>query len=260
MKYSVEFDDVRSEDLYVYATQRPDIPAPVYDLTEITIPGRDGALHIDNKRYEPITISITFTYVGPADSWAEIWRKCKKWMAARNTTLRFSDDNGYFYHAYNVKLDSNSRKAHRVGEFKADFVCAPYMYLDNGTEIQEQGKTPLCILTTNGKYLLTDEGKAIRTTYWQTLINNDYEICHPVYEITGDGNCEMFINGYEIKMYVAGTLIIDTENEVAYRGDGEKVSQTISGRYPDMWLQPGRNKIVVQDKFDLSITPNWREL
>lgn len=258
--YSFEFDGIKSEEYKTYAVNRPDIPCPEYDLEEIKIPGRDGALHIDKHRYEPIQIEIELNYIGFDYKWANIWRKIKKWLSARNTVLKFSDDANYFYQVYNVKLDVNTRITPRVGNIKATFVCAPYMYLNSGTESQEQGKTPLCILTAVGKYITTDEGNPIRTTYWQTLINNNYEISHPVYEITGNGNCEIEINGHEVKMYVAGKLIIDTENEVAYRGDGEKVSQTISGRYPDMWLKPGRNKIVVQDKFDLSITPNWREL
>ena len=260
MNYTVEFDGILSEQYQVYPTRRPDIPCPVYDLEEITIPGRDGIFHIDNKRYEPITIPIEFNYIGDASMWANIWRTVKKWLSARNVTLKFSDDPDYFYKVYNVTLNENERVTKRIGRFTANFICNPYMYLDSGAISMATDKTTLCLSTSDGCYLTTSAGTLLQTSYWHTNIVNSLDLCHPTYEIVGNGKCEVLINGHEIKATVRERLIIDTDLQAAYREDGERVNQTVSGRYPDMWLQPGENVITMQNAFDLFIRPNWREL
>lgn len=260
MKYTVEFNGILNEQFQIFPTRRPNIPCPVYDLEEVKIPGRDGILHIDNRRYKPITIPIEFNYIGAADMWASTWRTVKKWLSARNTTLKFSDDSDYFYNVYNVVLDENERVTKRIGRFTANFVCNPYVYLDSGAISMGMDKTALCLATSDGHYLTTSSGTLLQTSYWSTSIVNSLDICHPTYEIVGNGKCEMLINGHEIKTTVRERLIIDTDLQAAYRMDGEKVNQTISGRYPDMWLQPGENVIIMQNAFDLFIRPNWREI
>lgn len=258
--YIFEFDGKPCDDYKVYPVNRPDIPSPVYDISEIKIPGRDGALHIDNHRYEPINIEIELNYIGAEHRWAEIWRKVKKWLSAKNTVLKFSDDSDYFYRVYYVTLDANSRVTPQIGRFKATFACDPYMYLDTGKYPNELDRYQLCLVDDEGNYLTTDSGELLQTTFYSMSIINVYEECHPLYEIIGNGDCEMKINGNLVRAIITDKITIDTELEAAYRDDGEKVSQTIFGNYSHLWLKSGENIIQINKKFDLIIYPNWREL
>lgn len=260
MMYSVEFDGKLSEKYRIYATSRPNIPCPVYDLTEITIPGRDGVLHIDNKRYEPITIQIEFNYIGDACDWAKTWRVAKKWLSARDTTLKFSDDSDYFYKVYRVKVDANERTTNRIGRFKADFICHPYMYLTQGKSYMDVEKSSVYLADVDGRFICDINDNPILSTYWRTDIVNAFEECHPVYEISGNGYCEMSVNGNWLRVNIVDKTVIDTELQVTYREDGERINQTVKGRYSDMWLKHGSNIIELDSRFKLSVMPNWREL
>ena len=260
MKYSVEFNNVISETFKVYAVKRPDIPAPEYDLDEIQIPGRDGVLHIDNKRFKPVTIPIEFNYIGAERDWAGTWRAIKKWLVARDSTLKFSDDDEYFYKVYYVKLDVNNRVTSRIGRFTANFICHPYMYLVQGVEEIIPEKTALPLMDADGEIICEAGNNPLLTTYWIRTVLNAFDECHPSYVITGKGLCEIRINDKRLHANIVNKLIINTELQAAYRENGEKVNQTISGKYSDLWLKPGSNKLEINSGFELSIVPNWREL
>jgi len=260
MMYSVEFDGILSEKYRIYATSRPDIPCPSYDLTEISIPGRDGVLHIDNRRYESITIQIEFNYIGDIENWAKIWRVAKRWLSARDTTLKLSDDSDYFYKVYRVNVDTNERVTNRIGRFKASFVCHPYMFLTQGENSMGVEKSSIYLADVDGRFLCDINDNPILTTYWRTEIVNAFDECHPIYEITGNGYCEMSVNGNWLRVNIVDKTFVDTELQVTYREDGEKINQTVKGRYSDMWLKHGSNTIELDSRFELSLIPNWREL
>ena len=47
--WHVDFNDISCTALRLLPVERPEIPAPEYDIEEVTIAGRDGTLHIDNR-------------------------------------------------------------------------------------------------------------------------------------------------------------------------------------------------------------------
>ena len=60
MKDVIEFNNSIPSDFSMYVVNRPDIPAPEWDIEEIEVPGRDGTLTLDKKRYKNIEITIEF--------------------------------------------------------------------------------------------------------------------------------------------------------------------------------------------------------
>lgn len=242
------------------AANRPSIPMPEYDLEEVAIKGRDGALHIDNKRYKPIKIAIEFNYICHPNEWMQIWRKIKKWLSAKNDKLSFADDPEYYYHVYYVTLNENSRDSLRTGKFQAVFVCAPYLYLKSGSVPKRLEFKSANLLDAEGDPLLDSGGAELYTTCGVTSIMNGFEICYPVYRIEGEGSCYLRVNENLMILNVSKNIVVDTELQAAYRDDGERVNQTAIGDYKELHLKPGKNEIIIDNAFDIWITPNWREL
>ena len=74
------FNDVSNIDIGILLkNEKIDIPAPERDISEITIPGRDGVLHKDNKRYKPISFDVGFNFKD-LENTEEVFRKVKKWL------------------------------------------------------------------------------------------------------------------------------------------------------------------------------------
>ena len=115
MKDVIEFNNSIPSDFSMYVVNRPDIPAPEWDIEEIEVPGRDGTLTLDKKRYKNIEIPIEFNYIGKEEEWAQKWRAAKKWLSARNALLFFDDDIQHFYFVKRVQLSANTRKTNRIG-------------------------------------------------------------------------------------------------------------------------------------------------
>lgn len=87
---------------------------------------------------------------------------------------------------------------------------------------------------------------------------NPYDICHPVYKITGNGNCTLTVNGRTMKATVGQNLTVDTEKMLAYRKDGTIMNTAVTGDYEELYLQPGENDIKITSGFTLKVIPNWR--
>lgn len=259
MKNIMMFADNYPEEYNLLVVRQPDVPAAERDVEEIVIPGRDGSLLIDNKRYNNIEIAIDFNYVGREENWGEKWREAKMWLSARNARLSFSDDSGYFYRVKYVKLSNNQRKTTRIGYFTATFVCEPYLYLLPGTVEDKQALKETCLCTVSGKNLLLTTGQRILSQIRRATIRNKYEMCKPVYRIVGKGTCVLSVNHNNFALLLDNEMIIDTEKEMAYSKAGI-LNTSLAGDYAGLSLMQGINVIECNGECDVYITPNWREL
>ena len=89
-------------------------------------------------------------------------------------------------------------------------------------------------------------------------IFNYGEVSHPIYKITGNGDCTLTVNGKTMQATVGQNLTIDTDLMIAYREDGEMKNATVTGNYEDLYLQEGDNEVSITAGFGLKIIPNWR--
>lgn len=185
----------------------------------------------DYGGYESTEIKIDFNYIGPSDKWDERWGCAKKWLSARNKMLRLGSDPDHFYKILKVSADDAEHTSERIGNFTATF----------------QTKDGL-------RYLL----EGLNEHAAENVSFNPYEISHPIYKISGEGNCSLIVNGKKMSADVGQNLTIDTDRKIAYRADGTLSNTAVSGDYEDLFLQEGENEISITDGFNLKIIPNWR--
>lgn len=231
MIQDVEYNGIRGSAMRIFARERPPIPAARLRMDEITIPGRDGVLYQSDGGYEPTEIPVTFNYIGRESQWGERWRMAQKWLSARNSILRFSDDDGFFFRVSKVELDENDHSSARVGVFAAKFI------------------------TRDGLYYLNS---GLRECAADEVTWNSGETAHPVYKITGEGSCTLTVNGKKMTANVGQNLTIDTERMIAYRKDGTLQNTAVTGKYEELYLVEGANEVSISNGFELRIIPNWR--
>lgn len=260
MTGTIEFDSITNDVFGIYPVSLPNIPAPEYDFEAVEIPGRDGSLHVDKARYKDIEIEIEFNYIGEPEKWQERWRAAKKWLSAKNSKLCMADDPEHFFKVYYTRISTNERVTRRIGRFTVTFVCAPYMYLKIGEIEEELEFAPSYLECADGEPLLAADGEALASTMLTGLITNPYDESKPLYHLIGAGECGISINGHWLSANVKSNMTIDTDRQVAYNANGERVGRTVEGDYADIYLKPGDNIIALSNDFEFSITPKWREL
>lgn len=227
--YEVIYKEKTSTEHRILPIRRPDISAPEENVTEVYIPGHGVILQKDGT-YKPIVIPIEFNFMDVPDKWGEVYRKAKKWISGSGK-LKFSDDPEYFYRVNLCKIVDPERISRQIGIFTAEFTCNPYMYVVAGQTEKEI----------------------------KDALKNPYELCEPIYRITGNGSCTLTVNGKTMKATVGQNLTIDTERMLAYReSDGKLMNTSVTGDYEDLYLNPGANTISVTSGFVLKVIPNWR--
>lgn len=210
---------------------RPDFPAPEPRYTDTQVPGRDGTLTEFDGTYSDINVDVEMNYITNPQNWHAAWRDVKRYLLKGGIReLRFSDDLSFYYKCKKVVLGTNEREFRHTAAFTATFTLAPYEYLTDGKE---------------------------RYPY-QVCAFNRYELCKPIYFITGEGMCTLTVNGNEMTANVGQNLTIDTDLQLAYRTDGTLQNTEVTGDFDELYLLPGENTISVTDGFDLKIQPNWR--
>lgn len=227
--YDVTFNGTSAAELGILVEERPAIPCPEERLVKTEIPGRDGYFITREGVYEDIAIPVSFAFRTAPDMWMDRFRTAKKWLHGPGE-LKFRDDSLFYYRVKYITVKDAERQVRRQGRFEAEFVCDPYSYL-------EEGKKELPV---NG-----------------TLFNA-YDMCCPVYKITGEGMCTLTVNGNMMKADVGQNLTVDTELMVAYRTDGGLANTSVAGDYGKIRLVPGENTISVTPGFTLAVVPNWR--
>lgn len=231
--YDLIYAGDRAGDHGLAVVKRPDIPAPVRDYTEVSIPGRDGSLYIDEGTVGDIVVSVTFNFMGRPDEWFGRFREAKRWLLqGGRKELQFMDDAEYFYLAKKVVLDSAERSCLRIGQFAASFYCSGYHYLVDGK--REYGL--------------------------QEVRHNAFETSHPIYTIQGEGLCEIQVNNKAFRANVGQNATIDTERMVTCRKDGTLMNTDVEGDYEDLYLIHGDNEIEATPGFSVKVVPNWRRL
>lgn len=229
--YDITYNGSTGIEKGIRVVERPNVPDPKLRATEIEIPGRDGTLIESDDTYENIEISVKLNYMTEKELWMQSYRTIKKWLLSKGSgELIFSDDPDYFYKVKHVTVGENARTSTRIGVITPTFLCDPFNYL------------------TSGKY---EYGIS-------QVLHNPYYLSHPVYKITGEGMCEIYVNGKSMTANVGQNLTIDTELMLTYREDGTMMNTAVAGDYMDLYLQEGENEIAATEGFDVKVIPNWR--
>lgn len=225
-----EYNNRKASEFRVYMKAFPNIPVPKKRYNEVEVSGKDGK-YLEEDGYEDIVITLELNFIIKNAKWHDRVRQIKNWLLEdMNRELIFEDDAAFFYKVKKVELGEIEHTTRRIGNLTPNLTCEPYTYLRNG------------------KVKMKSEEAE----------QNPYLLCKPVYYVQGEGLCIINVNGKNMEANVSRSLIIDTERMLTYREDRTLQNTAIAGKYEDLYLKPGRNRISVSPGFILQVKPNWR--
>lgn len=223
-------DGEKSTEHNILFEEYPVIQMGQEEYDSVKIPGR-GTLYSTTGTYSDtmITLLIDVNMAGKAGDRISAYIDARRFLIACKT-ISFCDTPGFFYKAKCVELSEVDQYSEASGDFEARFTCEPGVYLDTGIQ----------------QYDIED------------VKLNRYDLCHPIYLITGEGVCTLTVNGKIMTVNVGQNLTIHTELMLAYRQDGTMQNTEVTGDYQDLYLQPGQNEISITSGFVCKVIPNWR--
>ena len=231
---SLTFNGKNSLNYGIYISGEGVYNAPERVVEMVSIPGRNGALAMDEGRFENIEITYPAGTFGDTQSnFADKVKAFRNELCSRHTYVRLSDD----YHTdefrlalYKSGLEVEPASYNRAGEFNIVFTCKPQRFLTSGES------------TTT----LTSSG---------TISNPTNFDAQPLLVVTGTGT--LTVNGVQIAITASPTTI-DCESMEAYNGTTSRNGNIAlaPNRFPV--LSPGSNTITLGAGITkVVITPRW---
>ena len=231
---SLTFDNNNSLNYNIYISGEGVYNAPERVVDMVDVPGRNGALAMDQGRFENIEITYPAgTFAATQADFADNVSAFRNVLCARHSYVRLSDD----YHTdefrlalYKSGLEVDPVSYNRAGEFDIVFTAKPQRFLTSGET----------------KTTLTSSG---------TITNPTQFDAQPLIVVTGTGT--LTVNGVQITISKTPTTI-DCESMEAYNGSVSRNGDIVlnPNRFPV--LSPGSNTITLSSGLTkVEITPRW---
>ena len=222
------YDGKNLRDYGVYVNGTYTFSAPQRNITKVVIPGRNGTLTIDNKRFDNIEVSYAAFIVRDFSENIEGLRNYLS-TAAGYRRLEESYHPDEFRMARFVSgLSVEATPLMREGNFTLKFDCMPQRFL-------KEGELPV-EYTANG-----------------SIYNKTIQVAKPLLRVWGNGT----VGIGSATLTIAGTTNytdIDCESMDAYYGATNR-NDKISGTFPV--LMPGANGVTLSGVTKVQITPRW---
>lgn len=204
---------------------------PARDVEAISIPGRNGDLHIENERFE--NVSITYpAYI--TKNFAKNFDAFKAYLLSQRGYKKLMDSYApdfYRLASYNNAIAPEMTPLNRCGGFDVVFDCDPRRFLVSGDKVTE----------------FSANGNIKNPTLYNAL---------PVIRAYGTGYFE--ISGVRVTITSASTYTdIDSELQEAYK-DSTNCNGNITldnGEFPK--LIPGINQVTISGISRIELTPRW---
>lgn len=229
----LRFDGKSSLDFDVRISGGGTYLAPARDVQSVSVPGRNGDLHIDNGRFANVKVKYPAFIV---KGFRENFDAFKAFMLSRSGYKRLEDSYHPDYYrlaCFSSAIEPKMTVLNRAGSFDVTFDCDPRRFLKSGQRAK--------VLTAAGQ-----------------LKNRTEFPAKPIIRAYGVGS--FTINGRTITITQAdGYTDINSESENAYKGS---VNCNGNVTFGDSWhsfpvLDPGLNEISFTGLSRLEITPNW---
>lgn len=185
--------------------------------------GRLGELVGVDDYKSNLVIQCTFGIISP--QFMSHVTVLKRWIKGTGT-LVISDHQNVFYKVWKVDYGDIERELRKFGQFTVSFTCTPYQF-------EKDGLIPV-----------------------SDIDYNPYDLCRPIYTITGTGAFTLTVNGNEMTGTVNGSITIDTERMVSYNADGVSQNNVVTGNYEELYIPHGDVSVSVSGG-TLSIIPQW---
>ena len=161
--------DSRDYDIEVFFKDIDHTPKRVYEIIEV--PGRNGAIYIDQNRYEDVPVAYDCVALDDAD------RKSFTSALASQTGYRRLQDNFNSTEFYNAVFDGD---------------------IDPHVTAERDQSTFTVYFTRSPQRYLTDGETAVSVDDGDTLTNPTLFEAHPLLEVEGYG--QIVLNGYDIRI------------------------------------------------------------
>ncbi len=220
-----------TQDWHAYVDGDGTFKAPERDYEEVEIPGKDGSLLIDNKRYKNMVVSYNGFIVDDFD---------KNFMAMRDF---LTHDFGYHrledtYHPDEYRMAAYAGPTEpdvymlEAGKYTLSFLCKPQRWLKDGEK----------------EIMITGSGKIKNPTLFDAK---------PKIIVTA-GTGAIQINDVTVTLSAnSGATVIDCDIQDCYEGLTNRNKDIVlnTGSFPV--LSPGVNGIQLASGMTVKIVPRW---
>lgn len=229
---AIWFDGVCSAEFGIVVSGEQRFDAPERDIEQLSIPGRNGCLTIDNGRYKNIEISYN---AGIQRDFLEVSQAVRSWLTSPVGYRRFEDsiDPEHFrLAAFRGPLRFELGFLCGSATFSLSFDCAPQRFL-------KSGEFPV-IFQAPG-----------------VLYNGTAFVAKPLITVSGSGAGSLTVGGVTVGILsLDGSLSLDCDTQNAYKGHQNKNNTISAPVFPV--LSPGENQISwTGGVTGVEITPRW---
>ena len=228
------YKGINSLDEQLYIQSKNTYAGAARDVSFISVPGRDGDLMVDNKRFKNVDISYKVAALDGIYDIPEIAHRVKSWLSSDLGYYELIDSYNPDYYRLAAYVDAYDLKQELkyYGTSTVKFKCKPFRY-------RLDGKAPV-ILSVAG-----------------SMRNPEAFSSKPYIKITGSGNITLTVNTkpYEFKN-VDGYIEIDSEMMNAYKGATSQNSKMVTHEFPE--LSAGDNSVSWTGTVtSVEIIPRW---
>lgn len=260
MIHFFNFDGVESLDYGIVVKSSNFFDIAAKDIEFLPVPGRNGDLVIDNKRYKNIDItfevrakipSMFDVYDDEEMNFDEYMRAVRKWLNQDGNYKKVEDSFSCDYFRLGVFMGDSKieRICKNVYDITLTFNCKPHRYRYTGEQ-----KKQIILLPKDGNI--------------HYLENPDDQEALPIIEAYCSSGTTMSIsiNGVSYSLSNmdssagADPVIIDSEMQHCYKGQTsyDNYFTSSDGNFPI--LRPGTNVILSTSGHSSYIKPNWRAI
>lgn len=190
---ALTFDGVNSLDYGIYITGEAVYNAPERAVEMVTIPGKNGALVLDQGRFENIEVTYhAGCFADNQQDFAEKVRAFRNALASRYTYKRLTDEynaDEYRLGLYKSGLEVDAVGYHQAGEFDITFDCKPQRFLIEGDEPYNFVSNYQQLLNENSESITDENGEELEggITLSSNIINPTLFPSKPLIKATGSG-------------------------------------------------------------------------
>lgn len=225
------YDGVSSLDFGVKISGSGTFDAPVRDIESISIPGRNGDLHIDNGRFNNIDITYP-AYI--TEHFSKNFDAFKAFLLSKRGYKRLVDTyhpDHYRLAIFNNALTPDMTPRNLAGSFDLVFNCDPRRFLMTGD-------------------------KPIEVTTGASIKNPTLFDAKPLIRVYGTGT--ITVGGISVVVNSANVYTdLDSELEEAYKGTTNCNGNITLTNGQFIKLAPGLNTITFSNFSKVEITPRW---
>lgn len=222
-KYDIEYNNATAKGHGVYLYDYAQFSGAEKSYQTSAVGGRLGELVGTDDYKSNLIIQCTFGII--STQFMSHVTVLKRWLKGTGKLI-ISDHQDVFYKVWKVDYGDIERELRKFGQFAVSFTCTPYQF-------EKDGLIPV-----------------------SDIDYNPYDLCRPIYTITGTGAFTLTVNGNEMTGTVNGSITIDTERMVSYNADGVSQNNVVTGNYEELYIPHGDVSVSVSGG-TLSIIPQW---